>query len=78
MKSSDGFPLPGQTPSIHPPMIYVDEKAAWDYKVLVRNLSKENTPTEAELNDLGKEEWELAGVFSDLPFVYFYFKRLKK
>jgi hypothetical protein len=27
-------------------------------------------------NALGKEAWELAGVFTDNPFVHFYFKRL--
>lgn len=78
MNRRSGFPFPGQTPGIHPPMIYVDEKAAWEYKVMVRNLAKENAPAETELNDLGKDEWELAGVFSDPPFVYFYFKRFKK
>ena len=78
MKNRAGFPLPGQIPGIPMPKIYVDEKAGWEYKVMVRNLTKETAPTEVELNDLGKDEWELAGVFSDLPFVYFYFKRLKK
>jgi hypothetical protein len=46
------------------------------YKLLTRNLSKEEAPSEEELNKLGKEAWELAGVFTDNPFVHFYFKRL--
>jgi hypothetical protein len=46
-------------------------------KLLTRNLSKEEAPSEEELNKLGKEGWELAGVFSDSPFVHFYFKRMK-
>lgn len=61
---------------IQPPIVYVDEEIVWEYKQLVRNLAKENAPTEEELNKLGAEGWELAGVFSDSPFVYFYFKRL--
>jgi hypothetical protein len=59
------------------PTVYVKEKTAWEYKLLFRNLSKEEAPSEEELNRLGKEGWELAGVFSDSPFVHFYFKRLK-
>jgi hypothetical protein len=59
------------------PMVYVKEKIVWEYKLLSRNLSKEEAPGEEELNRLGKEGWELAGVFTDSPFVHFYFKRLK-
>jgi hypothetical protein len=59
------------------PMVYVKEKTVWEYKLLSRNLSKEEAPSEEELNRLGKEAWELAGVFTDSPFVHFYFKRLK-
>jgi hypothetical protein len=71
-----GFPI---QPSSRPvtPMVYVKDKTVWEYKVLVRNLSKEEAPSEQELNALGKEGWELAGVFSDSPFIQFYFKRLK-
>jgi hypothetical protein len=59
------------------PMVYVKEKTVWECKMLSRNLSKQEAPSEEELNRLGKEGWELAGVFSDSPFVHFYFKRLK-
>jgi hypothetical protein len=55
----------------------VKDNAVWEYKVLNRNLSKEEAPSESELNTLGKDGWELAGVFTDSPFVHFYFKRLK-
>jgi len=68
-------PLSGPGPVT--PMVYVKDKTVWQYKLLNRNLSKEETPTEEELNKLGKEGWELAGVFSDSPFVHFYFKRMK-
>jgi hypothetical protein len=60
-----------------PPIVYVKEKTTWEYKQLVRNLAKENAPGEDELNALGADGWELAGIFTDSPFVYFYFKRLK-
>jgi hypothetical protein len=43
---------------------------------LVRDLTKEKAPAEDELNTLGAEGWELAGLFTDTPFVYFYFRRL--
>ena len=69
------FTNPTERSSIQPPMIDVKEELVWEYKQLVRNLAKERPPTEAELNALGKDGWELAGVFSDSPFVYFYFKR---
>jgi hypothetical protein len=42
----------------------------------MRNLRTEQAPSQDELNALGADGWELAGVFADLPFVYFYFKRL--
>lgn len=70
--------FPNQTPSglIQPPIVYVKEELFWEYKQLIRNLAKEKAPTEDELNTLGADGWELAGVFTDSPFVYFYFKRL--
>jgi hypothetical protein len=55
----------------------VKDNSVWEYKILNRNLSKEEAPSEEELNTLGKDGWELAGVFTDSPFVHFYFKRLK-
>jgi hypothetical protein len=49
----------------------------WEYELFTRNLSKEEAPSEEELNKLGKEAWELAGLFTDSRFVHFYFKRMK-
>lgn len=60
------------------PMVYVSEQSVWEYKQIVRNLAKEQALTEDDLNELGADGWELTGVFSDSPFVYFYFKRLKE
>ncbi len=59
------------------PMVYVKEHVVWEYKLLTRNLAKEEAPNEAELNAIGKEGWELAGITTDHPLVRFYFKRLK-
>ena len=70
------FP-PRSVPAPVTPMVYVTDKTVWEYKLLSRNLAKEEAPNEEELNKLGKERWELAGLFSDSPFVNFYFKRLK-
>ncbi|PYS56273.1 MAG: hypothetical protein DMG13_00310 [Acidobacteria bacterium] len=62
---------------ILPPIVYVNEKIVWQYKQLVRNLSKESAPAEEELNSLGKQGWELVGIVNDSPLAYFYFKRMK-
>jgi hypothetical protein len=58
------------------PIIYAQDAPTWEYKQLVRNLAKEDAPTENELNALGADGWELTGIFTDSPFVYFYFKRV--
>ncbi len=68
-------PVP-EAPTLIPPLIYVKEKAKWEYKQLVRNLSKEQAPTAVELNTLGADGWELTSTITNAPFVYFYFKRL--
>ena len=70
------FPTRSGPPPVTP-MVYVKDKTVWEYKLLTRNLSKEEAPTEEELNKLGKEGWELAGMYTDSPFLHFCFKRLK-
>ena len=74
MKSN--IPNQPRTESITP-IVYVKDKTIWQYKLLTRNLAKEEAPSEEELNKVGKEGWDLAGIVTDHPFVYFYFKRLK-
>ena len=66
---------PPATPQVASMLVYVKDKARWEYKVLTRNLAKEQALMEAEVNALGEGGWELAGVVSDSPLVYFYFKR---
>ena len=65
---------PQQNP-VRPPMVYVEKPVRWEYKQIVRNLEKEQLPDEAELNELGKEGWELSGTAQQPPLAYFYFKR---
>ena len=59
------------------PMVPIKDDLSWEYKRVVRNLRTEDAPTEAELNTLGADGWELAGMYTDLPFLFFYLKRLK-
>jgi hypothetical protein len=76
MNNNLNFSDQTQSGLVPSPIVYVDENPAWEYKQLVRNLAKEKAPSEDELNALGADGWELAGIFTDSPFVYFYFKRL--
>jgi hypothetical protein len=76
MSQRFNFPTqPGAAPPT--PMVYVREAAVWQYKLVTRNLSKEEAPSEEELNKPGKEGWELSGIITDHPVIRFYFKRLK-
>jgi hypothetical protein len=75
MKNHSNDPTAG-----HPfqlPIVYAKEATVWEYKQLVRNLAKEDTLDENELNSLGADGWELTAIFADSPFVYFYLKRMK-
>jgi hypothetical protein len=64
-------PAPPNPPT---PMIYVRDKTVWQYKLVSRDRSGLN---EDELNDLGKDGWELAAVLSHGDAAHFYFKRMK-
>jgi hypothetical protein len=58
---------------VEPPSVSIEPR--WEYKELRRSLDLETLPTEAELNALGTEHWELAGVVREGKLVHFYFKR---
>ena len=60
---------------VQPPVVY--EEPTWEYKHLVRDLAKDAAPEEGELNALGAEGWELAGVLTRGLEAHFYFKREK-
>jgi hypothetical protein len=62
-----------------PPMLYVYEDQRWEYKFVGRTtLDQEGRLSERELNALGAEGWELAGIASLPNEVHFYFMRLRK
>jgi hypothetical protein len=58
-----------------PPFVPVEPR--WEYKTIVRKAGEE-LPSEPELNGLGAEHWELAGVASAGAEVTFYFKRERR
>lgn len=60
-------------PRLDPPWVSIEP--SWEYKQLVRDPKTDGLPTEAELNELGKEHWELAGVVREEDGVHFYFRR---
>lgn len=78
MKHSLGFPTAALSNYPPLPIIYEDHTPTWEYQQLVRNLAKETAPSAEELNSLGADGWEVVGLFSDPPFVYFYLKRPAK
>lgn len=64
-------PHPG-TP-LEPPSVWVEPR--WEYRDVIRRADDEAPLSEAELNALGREHWELAGVVSAGGVVHYYFKR---
>lgn len=71
------FPPPGSSPPgrLEPPMVAVEPR--WEYKEVVRSLDHQGTLAEAELNALGDEHWELAGVVTTPGKMHYYFKRAR-
>lgn len=68
-------PRPGEPSGarVEPPWVPVEPR--WEYKELVREVGADTLPSEAELNDLGSDHWELVGVVSEGRCIRFYFKR---
>lgn len=78
MSSRVEIPFPPRPSSprvshMEPPWVPV--QPTWEYKELIRNLENEALLTEAELNELGAQHWELTGVLHEDQRVHFYFKR---
>jgi hypothetical protein len=70
------FPPHRSEPSasrINPPWVPVEPR--WEYKQVVRDLEDEGVMTESELNTLGNEHWELAGIMREDHRAHYYFKR---
>lgn len=66
-----GWPPPAPV-RIDPPLVSVEPR--WEYKEVVRETSG-GLMSEAELNGLGAERWELVGIVPAGAEVRFYFKR---
>jgi hypothetical protein len=64
-----------EVPAAHlsPPWVPIEPR--WEYKEMVRDRETEQLLNEAELNALGSEGWELAGIADESRRVHFYFKR---
>jgi hypothetical protein len=70
------FPPRPQAPKgahVEPPWVPIEPR--WEYKELTRDAEAGGLPTEAELNALGEDHWELVGVVREDSQVHFYFKR---
>jgi hypothetical protein len=78
MKTEFIFPNQPLVETVRPPMVYVKKELAWEYKHLSRQLAEEALLSEAQLNVLGGEGWELAGVFADSTTAHYYFKRMRE
>jgi hypothetical protein len=60
-------------PRANPPWVPIEPR--WEYKEIVRDLASEQLLSEADLNALGEEHWELAGIVQENHRTHFYFKR---
>jgi hypothetical protein len=66
-------PVEPRTSHLSPPWVPIEPR--WEYKEIVRDRETEQLPDETELNELGGEGWELAGIADESRRVHFYFKR---
>ena len=71
-------PFPPRPPELRsgrvsPPWVAVAPR--WEYKTVVRDLETEELLSEADLDVVGSDGWELAGVAHQGRNVHFYFKR---
>jgi hypothetical protein len=60
---------------MEPPFVPVEPR--WEYKEVVREVGTDLL-SEAELNALGSERWELTGIVPAGSQVHFYFKRERR
>jgi hypothetical protein len=60
---------------MEPPLVSVEPR--WEYKAVVRDAAA-GLMSEAELDTLGAEHWELAGIAQAGALVHFYFKRERR
>ena len=58
---------------VHAPMVFVPP--AFEYRHLRRELAGDAALGEPELNELGRDGWELVGVVAEPGAAHYYFKR---
>jgi len=68
-------PRPAEPRSGHIAPPWVPVMPRWEYKEVVRDLENEALPTGRELDEMGGDGWELAGVANEGRRVHLYFKR---
>jgi hypothetical protein len=61
---------------IDPPWVPVEPR--WEYKEVIRHVATDGLLTEDELNALGDQHWELAGIVREDDRAHFYFKRERR
>jgi hypothetical protein len=69
-----GLPTTPET-RLEPPLVPVEPR--WEYREIVRDIAS-GLLSEAELNQLGDEYWELAGIATAGSRIHFYFKRERR
>lgn len=67
-------PPPERGPGLPLPVVFV--APVWTYRHVQRPLAELTALSEAELDALGAEGWELAGVTAEGQTAHFFFKRL--
>lgn len=67
-------PAPGPGAPLEPPLVWVEPR--WEYYHVVRHIGADEALSEAELNALGTEHWELTGVVPMGDTIHYYFKRV--
>jgi hypothetical protein len=68
-------PRPASPAPAAAPMIYVHERPEWEYSIVTK--AENALLTEEELNNFGKDGWELTGVTAFRGQVQLVFKRMK-
>jgi hypothetical protein len=68
-------PRPSEARGGHIAPPWVPVAPHWEYKEVIRDLESEAILAEKDLDALGADGWELAGVANQGQQVHFYFKR---
>lgn len=78
--SLPGPPTPQDPPRpiAQPPTVLVYEKQRWEYKVVSRTADEDAHSSEAELNALGEDGWELVALVHGSSTAQFYLKRPRR